>query len=500
MTLVINDEAYAQWLQEQRLMSRADPTETLHEKQGISNMIYVRVAYENLPRCIGIEVTPIDSHSNTIHASVMEKRNIKLNPKEIASIKKEMDDTGKSKSIVQYNDGSSITISCILGENIKNLYEKIDTNDTLRLLDYRELQHLQKDDVVYHLHGNRNKLHNHYQRSDFNGEPKPIVHKHVTANEVIIDGHHYRLKYWATGDYLYGFLPYVEYNFHPAKRTLEQGMEGKTTVEEMEAREKLVQDYPSIFQDDAHFHFRRVAFIDLERTLGQEVYLMPINDVLVTQERLKTVLSVQIRTVKSVEKTRYATTLSYTAGEKTEHMSRDWTSVTGRYLPYVKIFTKGDANIQETFRLLEFAELPDNKGNSVGVSNEDICPLTAKEKAMSIMQDLGNIFIEGVKIHSSGDVAHKIVEVVKGQLKDNYPKMLSDNDLGKAIAPVLFPMLIYVGAKTYGEYNPTMQKAIRVSEYAMLGASKDLVEYANGLLPLFSSVAALSVLLEKPNA
>jgi hypothetical protein len=119
-----------------------------------------------------------------------------------------------------------------------------------------------------------------------------------------------------------------------------------------------------------------------------------------------------------------------------------------------------------------------------------------KEKFMSVMKELGNIFIEGVKIHSSGDVARKIVEIVKGQLKENYPKMLSDNDLGKALAPVLIPALIYVVAKNYFEENPTMEKAADVSEYALLGASKDLVEYANKLLPLFSSVAALTTLLE----
>jgi hypothetical protein len=122
--------------------------------------------------------------------------------------------------------------------------------------------------------------------------------------------------------------------------------------------------------------------------------------------------------------------------------------------------------------------------------------LTKKEKFMSVMKDLGNIFVEGVKIHSSGDVARKIVEIVKGQLKETYPKMLSDNDLGRALAPVLIPALIYVVAKNYFEENPTMEKAANVSEYALLGASKDLVEYANKLIPLFSSVAALTTLLE----
>lgn len=119
-----------------------------------------------------------------------------------------------------------------------------------------------------------------------------------------------------------------------------------------------------------------------------------------------------------------------------------------------------------------------------------------KEKFMSVMKELGNIFVEGVKIHSSGDVARKIVEIVKGQLKETYPKMLSDNDLGRALAPVLIPALIYVVAKNYFEENPTMEKAANVSEYALLGASKDLVEYANKLIPLFSSVAALTTLLE----
>jgi hypothetical protein len=187
-----------------------------------------------------------------------------------------------------------------------------------------------------------------------------------------------------------------------------------------------------------------------------------------------------------------------------------WTSPDSAVLPYVPYTEK--ERIEEVLGTgvetskhpmsISIEDICGNKPSAMGLSFEGICghEPTTKEKVMSVMKDLGNIFVEGVKIHSSGDVARKIVEVVQGQLKETYPKMLSDNDLGKAIAPVLIPALVYAVSKNYGDGNTTMQKAAQVSEYALLGASKDLVEYANKLLPLFSSIAALSTLLETKDA
>jgi hypothetical protein len=137
------------------------------------------------------------------------------------------------------------------------------------------------------------------------------------------------------------------------------------------------------------------------------------------------------------------------------------------------------------------------RANPMSIPIEDVCPpVPTKEKVMSVMKEIGSIFVEGMKIHSSGDIAQKIVELFKEQLKDSYPKALSDNDLGRAVAPMLFPLLVYAVAQNYKGSNATMEKASKVAEYAMLGASKSLVDYANTLLPLFSSIGALSVLLE----
>lgn len=113
------------------------------------------------------------------------------------------------------------------------------------------------------------------------------------------------------------------------------------------------------------------------------------------------------------------------------------------------------------------------------------------ENVMNTVKKLGNIVFEGVKIHSSGDAAKKLVELAKAQLGDSYPAFLK-TELGETLAPSIIPAVIFAVADNYGAGNATMQKAKKVAEYALLGASKDIVDYVNKLLPLFTSVAALS--------
>jgi len=110
------------------------------------------------------------------------------------------------------------------------------------------------------------------------------------------------------------------------------------------------------------------------------------------------------------------------------------------------------------------------------------------------LKKVGDLLVKGVQIHSSGDAARALVKLAEEQLGESYPAFLK-SELGKALAPIVVPAVVFAVADRYGKGNPTMEKAKKVAEFALLGASKDVVDYVNTLLPLFSNCAALSTLI-----
>lgn len=120
-----------------------------------------------------------------------------------------------------------------------------------------------------------------------------------------------------------------------------------------------------------------------------------------------------------------------------------------------------------------------------------------KEKKMitqETLKSIANLFVEGVRIHSSAEAANKIVEIVKKQLGEGYPKFFA-TDLGKAIEPALVPVLVYMAA-SYFEGNEMAKKVRNIASYAIMGSAAGLTDYAAKLLPLFNEIAALSPLLD----
>jgi len=120
-----------------------------------------------------------------------------------------------------------------------------------------------------------------------------------------------------------------------------------------------------------------------------------------------------------------------------------------------------------------------------------------KEKKMitqETLKSIANLFVEGVRIHSSAEAANKIVEIVKKQLGEGYPKFFA-TDLGKAIEPALVPVLVCMAA-SYFEGNEMAKKVRNIASYAIMGSAAGLTDYAAKLLPLFNEIAALSPLLD----
>jgi len=110
-------------------------------------------------------------------------------------------------------------------------------------------------------------------------------------------------------------------------------------------------------------------------------------------------------------------------------------------------------------------------------------PEPKRREKMNGKRGIFGIMRRGVEVHSSEQAARMIVDLIRTQAGDKYPKFF-DSQIGKAIETPLICTLVLEAANRFN--IPRRNDVRRIAEYALEGSSGDLV--TNLIVPFFGPV------------
>jgi hypothetical protein len=84
--------------------------------------------------------------------------------------------------------------------------------------------------------------------------------------------------------------------------------------------------------------------------------------------------------------------------------------------------------------------------------------------------------IRGAKVASSKQIADLMIAGAKETLKDTYPQLLSDTELGRKLEPFIIAFITHLVCEAYPDQIPQSSTIKAVATYAMEGASNETIK------------------------